>query len=69
MARLQKLVTNLGKGKLDAGEPYPASVLFPRDANKRIALVWRDSVNAKGRLGSGTAFCRPCVKPWVREVG
>ena len=34
--------------KLDAGEPYPASVLFPRDANKRIALVWRDSVKRSG---------------------
>lgn len=34
--------------KLDAGEPYPASVLFPRDASKRIALVWRDSVRRSG---------------------
>ncbi|MEN9986018.1 MAG: hypothetical protein RI925_1520 [Pseudomonadota bacterium] len=34
--------------KLDAGDPYPASVLFPRDGDKRITLVWRDPVKRSG---------------------
>ena len=34
--------------KLDAGDPYPASVLFPRDSDKRITLVWRDPATRSG---------------------